>query len=530
MLDQTIIEQLKSHFADIDVKIDFVVRPSEHPQQGELMELLESVASTSGALSVRSDDAAFQQPDFAVAAPAFSIYKSGKPTGVNFIGIPGGHEFSSLILAVLNTAGKGRLPDEGLANRIRRLKGGQSVRTFISLTCENCPDVVQSLNQIALVHGNLSHTMIDGQFAQADLSSLNIQGVPSVVIGRDLIHSGRASFIDLLAKLEDSLGIENTASSVAEKTNLGHFEVVVIGGGPAGASAAIYSVRKGQKTALITDRMGGQLQETKGIENMISVLYTEGQQLSANIQEHLRSYPVTILEHRRVAKITTESPETKSPKEVTLDSREILTCDSLIIATGAKWRELGVPGEKEYIGRGVAFCPHCDGPYYKGKKVSVVGGGNSGAEAAIDLAGICSEVTLFEFADQLKADDVLVKKLQSISNIKIHTSAKTTAILGNGEKVIGIKWEDRKDGTSQQVELDGVFVQIGLSPNSAMVKDLVETTKFGEIVVDGKGRTDIPGIYAAGDVTTVPFKQIIIAMGEGAKVALTAFEDKMRAG
>lgn len=514
MLDNNIIDALKTHFADLGHAIEFVVSPSAHEQQKDLKEMLETVASTSTSLSVRMADTPSD-------VPAFTIWRDGKPTGVNFIGIPGGHEFTSLVLAVLNTAGKGKMPDAGLTARIRSLKGGAKIRTYISLTCENCPDVVQALNQITLAHGNIEHTMIDGQFTQEDLARLNIQGVPSVIIDDQLIHSGRSNLSELLSKLEEELGTEGEKKDV----DLGHFDVVVLGGGPAGASAAIYSVRKGIKTAIIAEKLGGQLQETKGIENMISVPYTEGLRLSADIDKHLRSYPVEVLEHRRARIIQDKD----GIKELVLDSGERLTADAVIIATGAKWRELGVPGEKEYIGRGVAFCPHCDGPYYKGKRVSVVGGGNSGVEAAIDLAGICSEVTLFEFTDKLKADDVLVRKLKTLSNVTVHTNAKTTSVVGNGDKVIGMSWEDRLSGEQKTLDLDGIFVQIGLSPNSGFVKELVKTNKYGEILVDEKGRTSHPGIYAAGDVTTVPFKQIVIAMGEGAKVALAAFEDRMKA-
>jgi alkyl hydroperoxide reductase subunit F len=516
MLDTNILDQLKTYFSDLGHQIDLVVKTSDHAQQADLLAMLESVASTSNLLDVKIVDSVSD-------VPSFSVHRDGKPTGIHFVGIPGGHEFTSLILAILNSAGRGKQPDAGLVNRIKQLKGGAHIKTYISLTCENCPDVVQALNQLALAHGSIEHTMIDGQFAQEELSRLNIQGVPSVIIGDDLLHSGRATMLDLLSKLEAKLGKDLAATT--KPVDLGHFDVAVLGGGPAGAASAIYSVRKGLRTAIVAEKLGGQVQETKGIENLISVIYTEGPQLTANIDQHLRSYPVEVFEHRRVQEVSVLE---NGRKHVKLDSGEHLTTDALIVATGAKWRELGVPGEKEYIGRGVAFCPHCDGPYYKNKKVSVVGGGNSGVEAAIDLAGIASEVVLFEFVDTLKADAVLVKKLQTLPNVKVITNAKTTAVLGNGEKVVAITYEDRTTGDAHQVDLDGVFVQIGLSPNSALVKNIIETNKYGEIIVDEKGRTNVPGIYAAGDVTTIPYKQIVIAMGEGAKVALTAFEDRMR--
>lgn len=513
MLDTSLKEQLSGLFKGLTGQVELIVAPSQHAQQEELLSMLNDLSSTSHSIVVTEGTNVAQ-------VPTFSINYNGKATGITFQGIPGGHEFSSLILAVLNSAGLGKLPDAGLTQRIKRVKGALQIKTYISLSCENCPDVVQALNQIVLAHGNIEHRMIDGGLVQEELEQLGIQGVPSVMIDGELLHSGRATLSDLLSKLEAKYG--QSSSSVEEQ--LGHFDVAVIGGGPAGASAAIYSARKGLRTVLIAEKIGGQVQETKGIENLISVIYTEGPQLSSSLEQHLRSYPVQILEHRRVKTVGTGDS-----KVIQLDSGESLTYDALIVATGAKWRELGIPGEKEYIGRGVAFCPHCDGPYYKGKKVAVIGGGNSGVEAAIDLAGICREVVLFEYLDKLKADQVLIDKLKTLPNVSVITSAKTTDVIGNGEKVIGLKYQDRTTEQVTTVALDGVFVQIGLSPNSAVVKDVVEVNKFGEIVVDAKGRTTAQGIYAAGDVTTTPFKQIVIAMGDGAKVALTAFEDRMRA-
>lgn len=516
MLDAGILEQLTSLFQGLKNKVGLSVSSSEHAQHAELQDMLEAVAATSPLVTLKSSG---QRS----AVPSFTIQRDGVESGVRFVGIPGGHEFSSLVLAILNSGGLGKLPDAGLTQRIKRLPSGLKLKTFISLTCENCPDVVQALNQITLAHGAIEHTMVDGAMAQDELEKLNIQGVPAVFVGDEMIHSGRSNLAELLGKLEERFGKKDETK---RDERLGHYDVAVIGGGPAGASAAIYSVRKGLKTIIISEKMGGQVQETKGIENLISVVYTEGPQLAANLDQHLRSYPVEILEHRRVTSI---SEGEGGVKELRLDSGESLSCGSLIIATGAKWRELGIPGEKEYIGRGVAFCPHCDGPYYKGKRVAVVGGGNSGVEAAIDLAGICKEVVLFEYMDKLKADQVLIDKLKSLPNVSVVTSAKTTTVKGNGEKVVGLAYQDRVSGQDHSLDLDGIFVQIGLSPNSAVVKGHVDINPYGEIMVDAKGRTSAPGIYAAGDVTTVPFKQIVIAMGEGAKVALTAFEDRMRA-
>jgi len=516
-LDTQMKEQLASVFSQLAGTISLVADSSSHAHQAELLEMLEEVKSTSDKIRVVLSE---KQSD----SPRFHLRRDDRPNGISFRGIPGGHEFTSLILAILNSDRKGKLPEGGIAARIRALKGPIRLRTYISLTCENCPDVVQALNQMAVLHDDFEHEMVDGQYAQSEIDALNIQGVPSIVVGDKMIHSGRIAFVDLLKKLEDTFGADTVEAS-GEILNLGHFDTVVVGGGPAGASAAIYSVRKGMKTAIIAERIGGQVQDTKGIENLIGVTYTEGPELSGKLYEHIRSYPVRLLEQRRVSGIVKNATTGKT--EISIEGGESLTADSVIITTGAKWRELGVPGEKEYIGRGVAFCPHCDGPYYKGKKISVIGGGNSGVEAAIDLAGIVREVVLVEYNDELKADKVLIDKLLSLPNVSVVKSAKTSAVIGDGQKVIAMEYVDRKTEKLQRIELDGVFVQIGLLPNSGFLKGLVELTKFGEIVVDNKGRTSVPGIYAAGDVTTTPFKQIVIALGEGAKAALAAFEDRM---
>lgn len=511
MLDSAIHEQLKSVFEKLEGQVEFVYEPSAHPQQAELVEFITDIAATSPKMSTREAGAAR-------ATPHFSLHHNGKPTPISFTGIPSGHEFTSLIVAVLQTDSKGRWPDDSILARIKRLKGPIKLRTFMSLTCENCPDVVQALNMMALTHADFQHETVDGGFVQDEIDALGVQGVPSVVAGELLIHSGRITLIDLLAKLEEHFGVTEGAS---QNLDLGAFDVAVIGGGPAGASAAIYSVRKGLKTVLIAEKMGGQVQETKGIENMISVPYTEGLHLTAQLNQHLGAYPVKVLEHRRVRTIDGDA--------LTLESGEHLKATQIIIATGAKWRELNIPGEKEYLGRGVAFCPHCDGPYYKGKDIAVIGGGNSGVEAAIDLAGIVKSVVLFEYNDSLKADKVLVDKLRQLPNARIVTNARTKEIVGDGGKVNCLVYTNTKTQAEEKVELDGVFVQIGLLPNSQFVRGVVETNQFGEIVVDAKGHTSVKNIYAAGDVTTVPFKQIVIAMGEGAKVALTAFEDRMHA-
>jgi len=515
MIDATLIAQLEEVFTRLESRVHLVYRPSAHPKQAELVSMLQALDGTSERVVARQGG----EPS---DVPAFHVETETGPTGVSFTGIPGGHEFTSLILAILHADGKGKLPDEALIRRVRRLRGPISLRTFVSLSCENCPDVVQALNLIATLHPEVRHEMVDGEFAPQDIEALRIQGVPSVVDGTELVSSGKQTFVDLLSKLEARFGSHETEA--AGPIDLGSYDVAIVGGGPAGASSAIYSARKGLRTVLITDRLGGQLQDTKGIENMISVPYTEGPRLTADLESHLARYDIQVLGHRRVAKV-----EPGQPITLALDSGETLSTRSLIVATGAKWRELGVEGEKEYLGRGVAFCPHCDGPYYKGKDIAVVGGGNSGVEAAIDLAGIVKSVTLFEFAPALKADAVLQDKLRSLPNVSVVTHAKTTRIVGDGAKVTALEYEDRGSGTLTQRELQGVFVQIGLVPNSAFIKGVVETNPYGEILVDEKGRTSQLGIYAAGDVTTTPYKQIVVALGEGAKAGLAAFEDQMLA-
>jgi NADH-dependent peroxiredoxin subunit F len=513
MLDSGILEQLKGVFEKLESPVTLKVSSSEHADQAELVGMLEAVATTSSKISVEL------QSSPSVSAPTFSVNGARSAGRISFRAIPGGHEFSSLILSILYADGKGKQPDEGIIRRIQALKGPIRLKTYMSLSCENCPEVVQALNLMATHHPDFFHETIDGGFAQDEISSLGIQGVPSVVADGKLVHSGKIQLVDLIGKLEEVFG---KSSAGIEEVNLGVFDVVVVGGGPAGASAAIYSARKGLKTAVIAEKFGGQLQETKGIENMISMSYTEGVKLSAQLGEHLAAYPIRLLEHRRVNRITRDPV-----KRLFLESGEYLDAKTVIIATGAKWRQLGIPGEKEHIGQGVAFCAHCDGPFYKGKRIAVVGGGNSGVEAAIDLSAIVEHVTLFEFNDHLKADGVLVEKLKGISNATIIMNAKTTEVIGDGKKVNGLRYEDRTHKKIESLEVDGVFVQIGLLPNTQFVKGLIDLTPYGEIIVDAKGRTSLPGIYAAGDVTTVPFKQIVIAMGDGAKVALTAFEDRL---
>jgi alkyl hydroperoxide reductase subunit F len=522
MLDENVKNQLVQVFSPLESEIGFVYLNNGHADQNDLLTLLGDVVETNPTkLKLIKSEIYPTQNN----SPEFYISVNGKQTGVTFKGIPNGHEFTSLIVAILNADGKGKMADPLLKERIKSIHGPVHVKTVVSLTCENCPEVVQALNQMALIHPNFKHEMVDGGYYQDEINKLGIQGVPSVVVNNQMVHSGRSNLLDLIGKMEEVFG-KSAGQLDPSMLNLGTFDVVVVGGGPAGASAAIYSVRKGLSTVLIADKIGGQVQETRGIENLISVVYTEGPQLAASLAKHLAHYPVKLLENRRLKSL--KKSEGPGLHEIVLESGETLKAKQIIIATGAKWRELNVPGEKDYMGRGVAFCPHCDGPFYKDKNVAVIGGGNSGVEAAIDLAGIVKNVVLFEYNNELKADKILVDKLMSLPNIKVMTNAKTEKVLGNSEKVTGLEYTDRKTEQKNKIELDGIFVQIGLVPNSSFAKGVLELSKYGEIIVDEKGHTSVDGIYAAGDVTTTPYKQIIISMGEGAKTALAAFEDRMK--
>lgn len=511
MLDKSLLDQIRDVFTPITDTITLCYDSSDHDQQGDMVTLLEQIASTHDKLDVQpsGNDA---------TAPRFELLASGKATGIGFTGLPLGHELSSLILAIMHAAGKGKQPDAAMIARMGRLKGAK-LRTFISLTCENCPDVVQALNLIASHNPGIQHEMVDGGVMTAEVERLGIQGVPAVFLGDTMISSGKATSAQLLERIEQQVGVGDSSLAAAD---LGAFDVTVIGAGPAGAAAAIYAARKGLKTAIIADRIGGQMQDTNGIENFISVPYTEGKKLSQQLAEHIEAYDITLLSDRRVATIDWENE-----RRLTFTSKEELTTTALILATGAEWRKLSIPGEDEFLGRGVAFCPHCDGPFYKGKDIAVVGGGNSGVEAAIDLAGIAKSVTVLEFADSLKADSVLVDKMTSLANVTAITGAKSTEIVGANGSVDTLRFEDRQSGESRQIEVAGVFVQIGLVPRSELVTGLVATNGFGEVIVDSHGRTDVAGIYAAGDVTTVPYKQIVVAMGAGAAAGLAAAEDLM---
>lgn len=515
MLDQDIKTQLKGIFAALKSNIAFrIYSRDDSPETDRMKSFLQDVASSSPRLSTESARGN-------VEAPTFEIINNGIPTGVKFCGIPNGHEFTTLLLAVLNADGQGKnLPDEALTQRIRALKGPVKLRTFVSLTCTNCPDVAQALNIIALLNPGVENTVVDGAVVPDVTEELNIQSVPTVYAGDTVLSVGRTSLGELLEKLETIYGRDDAFST---DPIVREYDVVVLGGGPAGATAAIYSARKGFTTALVAKAIGGQVRETMSIENLTSVPKTTGPQLAADLKEHLSRYPIGIFENRTISSANIDGPE-----KTIVCANETFKAKAVIIATGAGWRKLSIPGESEHTGHGVAFCTHCDGPFYAGQRVAVVGGGNSGIEAAIDLAGICPHVDVFEFTDSLKADGVLQKKAADIDKIDIHLSTQVLEIIGDGTSVSGIKVKNLATGNEMVYEVSGVFVQIGLLPNSAPFKDSLPLTKGGEIIIDERCRTSVKGVYAAGDVTSVPYKQVIVAMGEGAKAALSQFEDSMR--
>ena len=514
MLDTNILEQIKGIFSTLQAEIVLRVEcDKDAGQNAGLVSFVEDVASSSDKIAVEyADGEGFR----------FSIIRNGENTGISFRGIPNGHEFTSLLLAILNADGQGKnLPDDAIATRIRALNGRVKLQTYVSLTCTNCPDVVQALNVMALVNPEISHEMIDGGLHREEVSRLGIQGVPSVYANGEPLHAGRGDIGILLQELEEKVGTSHDGNAPVQEHS---YDVVVLGGGPAGASAAIYSARKGLSVAIVAERVGGQVNDTVGIENVTSVSHTTGARLSADMREHISNYAIDVFENRKVVSASLRDGQ----KSIKVGGGEVFRARAVIITTGASWHRLGLTDEDKYIGHGVHFCPHCDGPFYKDKDVAVIGGGNSGVEAAIDLAGICRHVTIIEFADEMKADEVLRQKVQGLENTDIFVSTKTTALLGNGRQITGLQVMDRRTEEERTISLDGVFVQIGLSPNSELFKEELELSPRNEIIVDTTNRTSLPGVYAAGDVTTVPYKQIMIAMGEGAKAALSAFDDRIR--
>ncbi|MDG4850487.1 alkyl hydroperoxide reductase subunit F [Peribacillus frigoritolerans] len=507
VLDADIKAQLAQYLKLIEGEILLKVSAGSDDTSKDMLALVDELATMSSKIKVEKTELE--------RTPSFSVNRVGEDTGVTFAGIPLGHEFNSLVLALLQVSGRAPKVEKKVIDQIKNIQGEYRFESYISLSCHNCPDVVQALNLMSILNLNITHTMIDGAAFKEEVESKGIMAVPTVYLNGETFGSGRITLEEILAKL----GSSPDASEFMEKDP---YDVLVVGGGPAGASAAIYAARKGIRTGIVAERFGGQVMDTMGIENFISVKHTEGPKLVASLEEHAKDYDIDVMNLQRAKRL-----EKKDLIEVELENGAVLKSKSVIVATGARWRNVGVPGEAEFKNKGVAYCPHCDGPLFEGKDVAVIGGGNSGIEAAIDLAGIVKHVTVLEFMPELKADAVLQKRLYSLPNVTVLKNVQTKEITGT-DQVEGISYIDRETGEVHHVELQGVFVQIGLVPNTDWLGDTVEQTPFGEIVTDKHGATNAPGVFAAGDCTNNPYKQIIISMGSGANASLGAFDYLIR--
>ncbi len=520
MLDANLKAQLKAYLERVKLPFEITASLDDSAAAREMHGLLTDIVALTDKITLKLDGNDARKPSFELA-------RIGEPARIRFAAIPMGHEFTSLVLALLQVGGHPPKLEAELIEQIANLDGADGgvlrFETYMSLTCHNCPDVVQALNLMAVLNPRIQSVVIDGALYQQEVTDRQVMAVPMVFLNGQHFGQGRMDAAEIVAKLDTGAAARDAAKLDAKDA----FDVLIVGGGPAGAAAAVYAARKGIRTGLLAERMGGQTMDTMSIENFISVLETDGPKFAAALEQHAKRYEVDILNLQRAEKLT-PAVEEGGLIGVELANGATLKSRTVILSTGARWREVNVPGEKEYRNKGVAYCPHCDGPLFKGKRVAVIGGGNSGVEAAIDLAGIVGHVTLLEFGEQLRADAVLVNKLKSLANVEIHTQAQTTEITGADGKVDGLTYTDRASGESKRVALEGVFVQIGLVPNSEWLKGTLELTRHGEIVVDARGQTSVPGVFAAGDVTTVPFKQIIIATGDGAKAALGAFDHLIR--
>lgn len=513
MLDPSLAAQLRSHLQRLTTPVELAMSLDDSAKSRETAELLTEVAAMSDLLTV-------ERRDEDVRRPSFAIRRVGTDISVRFAGVPLGHEFTSFVLALLQVGGHPAKIDDDTLARIRALPGEHHFETYFSLSCQNCPDVVQALNLISILNPRITHVAIDGGVFPDEIEDRQIMAVPTVFRDGAPFSSGRMTLAELLAKLD-------TGSGAAEKERLDDkdpFDVLVIGGGPAGATAALYAARKGIRTGLVAEHFGGQLLDTMAIENFASISYTEGPKLANELEFHVREYDVDVMLSQRVESLTSRDDLVA----VALANGATLSGRTVVLATGARWRTMGVPGEQEYRTKGVTFCPHCDGPLFRGKRVAVIGGGNSGIEAAIDLAGVVDHVTVLEFDSALRADEVLQRKVGSLPNVDIVLDARTTEVLGDGSKVTGLTYEDRPSGQVRDLAVEGVFVQIGLLPNTEWLDGIVDRNDRGEIVVDDTGRTSVPGVFAAGDCTSSPFKQIVVALGSGATASLSAFDHLIR--
>ena len=514
-LDITIKNQLQDYMTRLVNPIKLLANLDETASSQEMLEMLEEVASLSEKITLN------KETDVSKRIPSFEVNRETDVTGITFAGIPSGHEFTSFVLALLQAGGHPLKIDAEKIEQIKNIQGKFHFETYISLSCHNCPDVVQALNAMSIINSNISHVMIDGALFQKEVEDKQIMAVPTIFLNDKPFGQGRMELDEIINKIDSSASLKE-AEKISKKET---YDILIVGGGPAGASAAVYSARKGLRTGIVSERFGGQVMDTLGIENFISVKATEGPKLVTALEEHVKEYDVDIMNLQRAKSI--QKNDENALFEVELENGGKLKSKSVIVATGARWRELNIPGEKEFKGKGVAYCPHCDGPLFKGKHVAVIGGGNSGVEATIDLANIVGHVTLFEFAPELKADDILQKRLYSLSNVDVILNAQTLEVLGT-DKVNSMIYLDRKTNEKKTILLEGIFIQIGLLPNTDFVKNTVDLSKFGEIIIDSHGQSSLKGLFAAGDATTVPYKQIIIAMSEGAKASLGAFDYLIR--
>lgn len=521
MLDRALAQQLQTHLARLVHPVVLEASLDDTAKSAEMLDLLSEIATLSDLVTVSTDGADHRRPSFSIERSAGD--HTDLVDGVRFAAIPLGHEFTSLVLAILQVGGVApKVTDETLA-AIRSIDRDLSFETYMSLSCQNCPDVIQALNVMSVVNPRISHVAIDGALYQAEVADRQVMAVPSVFLNGELFDQGRMTLDQIVAKLDT--GAE--ARRVDELNAREPYDVLVVGGGPAGAAAAVYAARKGIRTGVAADRFGGQVLDTMSIENLISVPHTEGPKLASALEQHVREYDVDVMNLQRATRLV-PADEPGGLATVELANGASLQTRTVVLATGARWRNMNVPGEQDYRNRGVTYCPHCDGPLFAGKRVAVIGGGNSGVEAAIDLAGVVAHVTLFEFMGELRADEVLQRKLRSLANVDVVLNARTTEVTGDGAKVTGLSYEDRESGAQRSVALDGVFVQIGLLPNTEWLAGAIELSERGEIVVDARGATSVPGVFAAGDATTVPYKQIVISMGQGATAALSAFDHLIR--
>ena len=517
MLDQALKSQLAAYLERVTLPFELVASLDGSETAQQMRELLETIQS------LRADKISLRLDGQDLRKPSFALQRADGSLKLRFAGLPLGHEFTSLVLALLWTGGHPPKAEPEVIEQIKGLDGDFDFEVYMSLSCHNCPDVVQALSLMAVLNPNIRTTVIEGGAFQAEVEQRQVMAVPMVFLNGEVFGSGRMLLEEIVAKLDGN----SAAREAARLSEKAPYDMLIVGGGPAGAAAAVYAARKGIRTGVAAERMGGQTNDTLAIENYISVLETDGPKFAAALEAQVRHYGVDVMNLQQAVKLLPAETE-GGLIQVELANGGVLRSRSVVLSTGARWRNVNVPGEQEYKNKGVAYCPHCDGPLFKGKRTAVIGGGNSGVEAAIDLAGIVAHVTLIEFADQLKADALLVAKLKSLPNVTIHVNAQTTEITGDGQKVTGIKFKDRVSGEEHLVPLEGVFVQIGLVPNTEWLKGTVELSRFGEIVVDAKGHTNVPGVFAAGDCTTVPYKQIVIAAGEGAKAALSAFDHLIR--